>query len=587
MKPLLRLTLWAGVSTFSVWAAAPADSSPAAVRAAAAKAAGLMEKSMAALTPNVPCASCHHNMIPLWALSVARDHGVPVNRELFRNVALRTYSYLNDVDRAAQGTQYVDPALEGAEQLAFAKDNGVRPTFTAALHTARLARAQRQDGRWVTFDSRPPQSYSQFMTTALSAKAVLEQSSPVMKGDAASRVERAREWLLRTQAVSTEDATFKLLGLYWTGAASKQVQAAAKALMAMQRAEDGGWTQVPGRGEPDAYATGEAAAALQITGMAKAGVAVSRGIAFLLKTQAEDGSWQVKTRLHEAAPISPPYMETGFPYGKNQIMSMFGTTWALMALSYSLPEQKQLLPEIDEINPKVEDWMPAVAFGTIAELKSVDINAATAKGTTPLMLAVNNPARVAVLLDRGADVNAKAKSGHTALSVAATYGDAAPVMRLLIAKGGASAKPVKGVEYNSNPLVYSAFLGDVEAVKVLLDAGASAKQGMLLEGLVPMNPLMAAVATDSADVLSEFLRRGVDPNSVEDLPLLSWAAAYNRVNVARVLLQAGADPELKDKYGWTPLQHARAIEHDKPAVEAMIQAAVSYRKQPAPSGAGQ
>lgn len=585
MRYSLALALATCLAASSLWASNTSSNDPQKVRSAAAKAVALMEKSMGALTPNVPCASCHHNMMPLMALTTAKNHGVAVNDELFRKVVWKTYSYLNDVDRAIQGSQYVDPTLEGAEQLAFAREYGIPDNFVAQLHTARLARMQKPGGYWQTFDARPPQTYSLFMTTALAIKSLLTQSAPSQKVDAAMRVEKARQWLFRNQPESTEDATFRLLGLYWAGAGAKQVQSAAKTLAAMQRAEDGGWSQVPGRGDADAYATGQALAALQMTGTAKAD-AVARGIGFLLQTQAEDGSWLVKTRLHEVAPISPPYMETGFPYGKHQIMSMFGTTWAVMALSLTLPAEKMPAAEITEIKPQVEPWMETVAFGSLAEVKKVDVNAVTAKGSTPLMLATMHPARVAALLENGADVNAKAKSGLTALAVSATWNGGAPVMRQLIAKG-ASAKPVKGVEFNSNPLVFTAFVGDVEATKVLLDAGANPKQGMLLEGIVPMSPLTAAVTTESTEVLAEFLRRGVDPNTVEDVPLLSWAAIANRAGSAKVLLAAGADPELKDKYQWTPLQHARAIEHDKALVEPLIQTAIAAKKQSSVSSSQQ
>jgi ankyrin repeat protein len=61
---------------------------------------------------------------------------------------------------------------------------------------------------------------------------------------------------------------------------------------------------------------------------------------------------------------------------------------------------------------------------------------------------------------------------------------------------------------------------------------------------------------------------------VDEVPLLSMAAAANRPAVAKVLLAAGADPNRKDKFGWTPLRHARAIEHDTPQVETLIQAAL-------------
>ena len=40
-----------------------------------------------------------------------------------------------------------------------------------------------------------------------------------------------------------------------------------------------------------------------------------RGLQYLLETQAGDGSWHVASRLHPPAFVSPPYFESGYPYG--------------------------------------------------------------------------------------------------------------------------------------------------------------------------------------------------------------------------------------------------------------------------------
>jgi hypothetical protein len=53
-----------------------------------------------------------------------------------------------------------------------------------------------------------------------------------------------------------------------------------------------------------------------------------RGVAFLLETQHEDGSWLVKSR---ARPFQP-YFESGFPHGVNQWISICATSWATIAL---------------------------------------------------------------------------------------------------------------------------------------------------------------------------------------------------------------------------------------------------------------
>jgi hypothetical protein len=69
------------------------------------------------------------------------------------------------------------------------------------------------------------------------------------------------------------------------------------------QASDGGWPSLDGR-ESDAYSTRQALVALHEGG----GVAITdanwqRGIEWLLKTQAADGSWHTKTQLYPAAPL--------------------------------------------------------------------------------------------------------------------------------------------------------------------------------------------------------------------------------------------------------------------------------------------
>lgn len=554
---------------------------------AATKAVALIEKTMDAIVPNVPCASCHHHMLPVWAFAHLRHHGVPIHEAKWSAAVRNTYGFLTDVDRAITGTRFVDPALEGAELLAFTRDIGLEPSFTTALHARRLATLQQPEGHWLTFDSRPPQSYSLFMTTALSAKSLAEHLPASLRTERDVRLARALAWLRKNQPHSNEDLTFRLLGLAWTGASLAERQRAAQSLLATQ-GSDGGWSQVPGRAA-DAYATGQALAALRLSGLEKAKspsfvqslqAARERGVAFLVASQLADGSWLVKTRLHSKAPISPPYMETGFPHGKDQIISLFGTTWATLALALELPVRPQeavaadmparLSPEMfADLRPRLEPWMEQAAFGPLAALDQVSIAARTPNGSTPLMAAAHDPQRVQRLLARGADAAALTRQGHTVLSTAATYGGAAQVLQMLLA-AGASAAPVKTAEFHENPLVYSAMANDAAAVKVLLSAGASATQPMLLQGLVRLSPVSAAVAVDSPAVLELLLRHGVSPNHAEDIPLLSQAALQNRPRVARLLRKAGADPVRIDKFHWTAANHAHAIEHDQPLVSPSL-----------------
>jgi squalene cyclase len=140
-------------------------------------------------------------------------------------------------------------------------------------------------------------------------------------------VQLAAEWLAKARPKSTEDRAFQLFGLIWAGGKQEIVQKAARDLLKEQRS-DGGWAQIPSL-PSDAYATGQALVALKEGGaMTPADAAYNRGAQFLMNTQAEDGSWYVRSR---SIPFQP-YFEGGFPYGPDQFISAAATNWATMAL---------------------------------------------------------------------------------------------------------------------------------------------------------------------------------------------------------------------------------------------------------------
>jgi N-acyl-D-amino-acid deacylase len=62
----------------------------------------------------------------------------------------------------------------------------------------------------------------------------------------------------------------------------------------------------------------------------------TKGLNYLLTTQADDGSWHVRSR----SIWLQPYFESGFPYGLHQWISTAGTAWATMALSMATTPAK-------------------------------------------------------------------------------------------------------------------------------------------------------------------------------------------------------------------------------------------------------
>jgi hypothetical protein len=179
---------------------------------------------------------------------------------------------------------------------------------------------------------------------AMSAYSVKTYGRPEDKAENAKVLARAAAWLEATKATNSQDRAFRLMGLAWSGAAPAAIAAAAKELAASQRA-DGGWNQLPTMGS-DAYATGEALYALNVAGnMPATNPVYQKGVKYLLRTQAPDGTWHVASR----SIWLQPYFESGFPYGTDQWISGAGTSWAVMALSMSTEQ-----PPITQTRPAAQ-----------------------------------------------------------------------------------------------------------------------------------------------------------------------------------------------------------------------------------------
>lgn len=147
-------------------------------------------------------------------------------------------------------------------------------------------------------------------------------------------MEKARRWLEATPPKDTEDRAFRLLAMKAATSPEESIRKAVADLVATRR-DDGGWSQLDG-GQSDAYATGSALVALRWAGdLPTDSPAYRGGLRFLIADQREDGSWFVASR---SKPFQT-YFESGFPYGKDQFISMAATSWAVTALSLACPKE--------------------------------------------------------------------------------------------------------------------------------------------------------------------------------------------------------------------------------------------------------
>ena len=551
------------------------------VRAAATRAVAAIQKAQATwyTTNKQVCGSCHHQYQPALAYRAAREHGIPVNESIARADAEKAFTFA-DIDRAAQYTYVIEPAMDDAYRMVAANAAGVKPNLGTAIYARLLISRQNREGDWDGFHQRPPSSYSRVTMAALGLRAVQLYHHPSQQRQADAAVARARQFLESHQPRDTEERTYQMLGLRWAGASRSVLQNLARALKATQR-RDGGWSSIAGR-ESDGYSTASALVGLHDGGgVAEIDAAWQRGLEYLLKTQAADGTWHTATRLHPPAPLSPPFFEAGYPGGHDQFLSMQGASWAVMALSYALgPGSRIAPPVLNATEPSgVEPWVEPMIFGTAADVKGLldgglDSNAATKSGgTTALMMAAPDVEKMKLLLDRGANVNARAKSRFSALMVAAQYQEGDAAINLLLDRGAQVAAPDDGAPvFGANPLFLAAYAGNAASLKRLLAAGGKLDDAMTLIGTSRTTPLLGAFKFGDVEVANTLFDLGapIDFADGNGITMLGRCALNNEVEMARTLIARGANVNVVDKLGMTPLHWAANIDFGDAAMIELL-----------------
>ena len=310
-----------------------------AVKAAVQRSLALLQASNRISIEQSGCVTCHHEQLPAMTFAVARSRGLVVNEELTRRRIQATLARWTPqrefLFQASTGAVNGQVMSTGYALLALAADEAP-PSATTDAMVHYIAGRQMSDGRFRApggGGGRPPLEYSDVTATALSIRALQLYAPPGLKDDVASITRRAGDWLKAAVPHATEESTFQLNGLAWVAADERDIAGRVRTLTAEQRA-DGGWAQLPTL-PSDAYATGQVLVALNQAGkLAATSPAYRRGVAFLLKTQFDDGSWLVTSRGRGTT----RYYESGFPHGANQFISAAGTAWATSALLLSLDE---------------------------------------------------------------------------------------------------------------------------------------------------------------------------------------------------------------------------------------------------------
>lgn len=551
------------------------------LRTAVERSLPLLQASMETWIREASCISCHHQGLGTMAVVMAAERGVPIDEALHLRQVERLLAAAPE--GALHGNAGINATFGRSFQLiALAAAGTPRDWRTDALSRFLAGNAVRCDSgdgakMWRSVSVRPPLEASHATGTAFAIRALDLYRADAHAAAADETILRARRYLESLEPENSEERAMRLLGLGWSGAAKHRIREAADDILRAQR-PDGGWAQLATM-ESDAYATGQALVALQQMGdLAPSAPAFKRGIRFLLDEQLEDGSWLVKTRRR--AP-GLPYFETGFPHRMHQFISTAASAWASMALCCALDPapsnafRSSRPPRNQEEVPKgLEKVHLAAAFGTFEDLEialndGADPNARGAEGLTPLHLAIHDADMVRLLLARGAEVDARTEYGATPLILAAWYSsDDNSAAELLLSHGAdVNARSTKD---GMTPFLRAVRSSKISLARQLLSMGADL-QATDSTGLTALH-----LAASGGDVsMAEFLlTRGaeVNPQWEGETPL-HWASYDGRYEIVRCLLAHGADPNLTDGQGMTPLAWAAKVDHGNVRVlEALLDA---------------
>jgi len=225
--------------------------------------------------------------------------------------------------------------------------------------------------------------------------------------------------------------------------------------------------------------------------------------------------------------------------------------------------------------------MQAAAIGSSAALKilldaGANVNARNGLEITALIYGASDPEKVKLLVAAGADVNAKSKIGRTALIVAAGHPGGTETVRLLLSKGADSKAKDGG---GSTALIEAARANEIEAVRTLLGQPVEIDAGDRLG----FTALLYAASHGNAAAVKLLLDKGANPNACYDrtnmvrngpialtnlTPLMM--APLSSPETVQLLIDAGANVNARDGRGMTPLMFASATDRPNLATLRML-----------------
>lgn len=279
------------------------------------------------------CAACHHAAMMVWTFNEAQAHGYSVDTNALNQATAWAFTDMKANSLTEQppprnvinlGWVYVLLSIETApfpEQK-----NGSGNTNQDVLASARqtliqqIVKKQDADGSWgKPLDERVP------LGGPVEDIAILSRLALIQSGDNSPEVtecvNKAAGWLAAHHDPSSRQArNLRVLMNLREAKQASELSRVIESIRAEQSA-DGGWSQTPEM-PSDAYATGQSLYVLARAGVNPDDPAMKKGAEYLKRTQREEGSWPVTSRV-KAKNLSP--------------ITATGTAWAVLGLIRASP----------------------------------------------------------------------------------------------------------------------------------------------------------------------------------------------------------------------------------------------------------
>jgi hypothetical protein len=272
------------------------------------------------------CAACHHADTMIWTFNEARARGYSVDEAALKEITRWAFGDMKTNSLTEQapprnvinlGWVYVLLSMETAVPLTDKPAGTEEDAILSARQTLlrQIVSKQVSDGSWGhPLDERVPLGGPVEDIAILSRLALLQSgdTSPMVS----DCINKAGSWLAANQdKTSRQGRNLRLLMTLQEGKPAAELSPTIASILTEQNV-DGGWSQTPEMAS-DAYATGQTLYVLARAGVKPEAPEMKRGVEFLTRTQREEGSWPMTSRVN-AKNLSP--------------ITGAGTGWAVLGL---------------------------------------------------------------------------------------------------------------------------------------------------------------------------------------------------------------------------------------------------------------